>query len=95
MCEKAGLTQKVKLDDEFFAVLFLVEGDVLHPEGAAADCVGLVFVFLVASPQGQFVDEVEGHGTLSQTHFGRLQKEKFRMMLKNIIQQPHICRRNC
>ena len=40
----------------------------LHAEGAAADCVSLVLVLLVASPQRELVDEVEGDCALADAH---------------------------
>ena len=41
----------------------------LHPERAAAHCVSsLIRVLLISCPQGQLVDEVDGHRSLSSLH---------------------------
>ena len=48
--------------------MFLVESDVFNSEGAAADRVGLILVLLVTGSEGQLVDEVESHGSLSDSH---------------------------
>ena len=50
-----------------------MQRDVLDPERAAADRVGLVLVLLVARPQRQLVDEVEGHRPLPDAHLLRLE----------------------
>ena len=50
-----------------------MQRDVLDPERAAADGVGLVLVLLVARPQRQLVDEVEGHRPLTDAHLLRLE----------------------
>ncbi len=45
--------------------------DVFYAEWTATDCVRLILVFLVSGSQRQLVDEVQGDGPLSNTHFFR------------------------
>ena len=53
--------------------MFLVESDVFNTEGAASDRVGLILVLLVTGSEGQLVDEVQSHGSLSDSHLLRFE----------------------
>ena len=50
-------------------MIFVVKIYVLHTKGAAANSVSLIFVLLIASSQGQLVNEVQGDCSLSGLHF--------------------------
>ncbi len=53
--------------------MLFVESDVFNSERTATDRIGLIFVLLVTGSEGQLVDEVESHGSLSDSHLLRFE----------------------